>query len=282
LPGISGESVGIIAGSGAFPLEIASSLTRAGTPVFIVGLRGFAERGIKAYPHMFADMLDPYAILGSLKRLGIGKIILAGGVSRPGPMALLSIYTFFRNREELRKIVTGGDDRILRGVIRLFEEADFQVLGVDEAAPDLLATIGPIGRIIPDANVTTDIDLGLDCLATIGRFDIGQGVVVAGTRILAIEGPEGTDAMLKRVADMQKNRRVSFEKPQAILIKASKPGQDRRVDLPAIGPRTIQLAKQAGLIGIAVAAQEVILVERDRLLAMANQEGLFVTGVRIS
>jgi DUF1009 family protein len=276
------DTVGIIAGSGAFPLEIASSLTRAGTPVFIVGLRGFAERGIKIYPHIVADMLDPHTILSVLKKRGIGKVILAGGVSRPGPMALLSIYTFFRNRDELRKIVTGGDDRILRGVIRLFEEADFRVLGVDEAAPDLLAKVGPIGRIIPDASIATEINLGLDCLATMGRFDIGQGVVVAGTRILAIEGPEGTDAMLKRVADMQKNRRVSLEKPQAILIKASKPGQDRRVDLPAIGPRTIQLAKQAGLIGIAVAAHDVILVERDRLLALADQDGLFVTGVRVT
>ena len=276
------DAVGIIAGSGAFPLEIAASLTRSGTPVFIVGLRGFAERGIKAYPHMIADMLDPHAILGALKRLGIGKVILAGGVARPGPMALLSIYTFFRNRDELRKIVTGGDDRILRGVIRLFEEADFSVLGVDEAAPDLLASLGPIGIIKPDTAFDADIRLGLDCLSTMGRFDFGQGVVVAGSRILAIEGPEGTDAMLRRVAEMQKNRRVSLEKPQAILIKASKPGQDRRVDLPAIGPRTIQLAKQAGLVGIAVAAHEVILVERDRLLAQADREGLFVTGVAIS
>ena len=276
------DAVGIIAGSGAFPLEIAASLSRAGTPVFIVGLRGFVERGIKAYPHMMADMLDPHAILGALKRLDIGKVILAGGVARPGPMALLSIYTFFRNREELRKIVTGGDDRILRGVIRLFEEADFRVLGVDEAAPDLLATLGPIGYHQPDTVFEGDIRLGLDCLATMGRFDFGQGVVVAGSRILAIEGPEGTDAMLNRVADMQKNRRVSFEKPQAILIKASKLGQDRRVDLPAIGPRTIQLAKQAGLVGVAVAAHDVILVERDLLLERANREGLFVTGVAVS
>ena len=276
------DTVGIIAGSGAFPLEIASSLTRSGTPVFFVGLRGFAERGIKAYPHMMADMLDPHAILGALKRLGIGKVILAGGVARPGPMALLSIYTFFRNREELRKIVTGGDDRILRGVIRLFEEADFRVLGVDEAAPDLLATLGPIGHHQPDTVFDADIRHGLDCLATMGRFDFGQGVVVAGSRILAIEGPEGTDAMLKRVADMQRNRRVSFEKPQAILIKASKQGQDRRVDLPAIGPRTIQLAKQAGLVGVAVAAHDVILVERNRLLAQADREGLFVMGVGVS
>ena len=153
---------------------------------------------------------------------------------------------------------------------------------MDEAAPDLLASLGPIGIIKPDTAFDADIRLGLDCLSTMGRFDFGQGVVVAGSRILAIEGPEGTDAMLRRVAEMQKNRRVSLEKPQAILIKASKPGQDRRVDLPAIGPRTIQLAKQAGLVGIAVAAHEVILVERDRLLAQADREGLFVTGVAIS
>ncbi len=272
-------TVGIIAGSGAFPLEIAASLTRSNLPVFIVALRGFAEREFKAYPHIVADMLDPHAILEALHHRGIDKVILAGGVSRPGPLALLSIYTFFRNREELRRIVSGGDDRILRGVIKLFEENGFKVLGVDEAAPDVLAALGPLGKIKPEQARDADIQVALDCLKTLGRFDVGQGVVVAGSRILAIEGPEGTDAMLRRVAEMQKNRRVSLDTPSAILVKASKPGQDRRVDLPAIGPRTVHLAKQAGLIGIALASHDVVLVERAKLLALADREGLFVTGV---
>jgi len=270
----------VIAGSGAFPLEIAASIERSGNSVFIVGLRGFAERGVRSFPYMIADMLDPHRILDALRRQGITKLVLAGGVARPGPMALFSIYTFFRNRDELRRIVSGGDDRILRGVVRLFNDEGFEVLGVDQVAPDLLAPLGSIGNVKLNDESKADIELALQCLATMGRFDFGQGVVVGGGRILADEGPEGTDAMLRRVRDLQKNRRVSLEKPSAILVKASKLDQDRRVDLPAIGPKTIQVAAKAGLIGIAVAAHDVILVEKERLIRDADRTGIFVAGVK--
>jgi len=277
---MSGERIGVIAGSGAFPLEIAASVQRSGNSVFIVGLRGFAERGVRSFSHVYADMLDPHRILDALRQRGISKLVLAGGVARPGPMALFSIYTFFRNRDELRRIVSGGDDRILRGVIRLFNEEGFEVLGVDQVAPDLLAPLGRLGQVKFIDENKADIELALQCLTTMGRFDFGQGVVVGGGRILAIEGPEGTDAMLRRVRDLQKNRRVSLERPSAILVKASKPDQDRRVDLPAIGPKTVQSAAKAGLIGIAVAAHDVILVEKERLIKDADRKGIFIAGVK--
>ena len=280
MPVVPGERIGIIAGSGDFPFEIASSIKRAGNDVFIVGLRGFAERGVRLFPHVYADMLDPHCVLDALRKRDIRKVVLAGGVARPGPMALFSIYTFFRNREELRRIVSGGDDRILRGVVRLFNEEGFEVLGVDQVAPDLLAPIGSLGSVQMNDESKPDIELGLNCLATMGQFDFGQAVVVGGGRVLAIEGPEGTDAMLRRVVELQKNRRVSFEKPCAILVKASKLHQDRRVDLPAIGPKTVQSAVKAGLIGIAVAAHDVILVEKARLLRDADRSGIFVAGVK--
>ena len=277
---MSGERIGVIAGSGAFPLEIAASVQRSGNSVFIVGLRGFAERGVRSFSHVYADMLDPHRILDALRQRGISKLVLAGGVARPGPMALFSIYTFFRNRDELRRIVSGGDDRILRGVIRLFNDEGFEVLGVDQVAPDLLAPLGRLGQVKFIDENKADIELALQCLTTMGRFDFGQGVVVGGGRILAIEGPEGTDAMLRRVRDLQKNRRVSLERPSAILVKASKPDQDRRVDLPAIGPKTVQSAAKAGLIGIAVAAHDVILVEKERLIKDADRKGIFIAGVK--
>jgi len=277
---MSGERIGVIAGSGAFPLEIAASIQRSGNSVFIVGLRGFAERGVRSFSHIYADMLDPHRILDALRQRGISKLVLAGGVARPGPMALFSIYTFFRNRDELRRIVSGGDDLILRGVIRLFNDEGFEVLGVDQVAPDLLAPLGRLGQVKFIDENKADIELALQCLTTMGRFDFGQGVVVGGGRILAIEGPEGTDAMLRRVRDLQKNRRVSLERPSAILVKASKPDQDRRVDLPAIGPKTIQSAAKAGLIGIAVAAHDVILVEKERLIKDADRKGIFIAGVK--
>jgi len=247
----------------------------------VLCLRGFAGRdeALHKLPHAYADMLDPKRIIAVLRENGVKRVVLGGGVARPGPMALLSIYTFFRNRDELRRIVTGGDDRILRGVIRLLEEHDFNVVGVDEVAADLLAPLGLLGSTQPPETASVDIALALSCLHDMGRFDLGQGVVVAGGRILAVEGPEGTDAMLDRVRQMQKNRRVILENASAILVKAAKPGQDRRVDLPAIGPRTIKTAKAAGLVGIAVLAGEVVLIHRRLLKQDADRAGLFILGV---
>ena len=282
---MSGSSdIAIIAGSGAFPFEIAHSLKENGPSPFIICLRGFVGRdeALHDFDHAFADMLDPQKILSLLHDKKIKRIILAGGVSRPGPMALLSIYSFFRNRDELKRIVSGGDDRLLRGVIRLLEENNFSVIGVNEAAPKLLANEGLLGSIKEPPTSNADIDMALSCLRMISPYDIGQGVVVAQGRVLAIEGPEGTDAMLDRVRIMQKNRRVILEENTAILVKASKNGQDHRVDLPAIGPRTIKNAKAAGLAGIAIAAGEVIIVNRNDTIKDADRAGLFIKGVRLS
>jgi len=279
--GAVGTQIGIVAGSGAFPFEIAEALSAQGQDPFVVGLRGFVSRDqpLGRYRHAVADMLDPQRIIRLFRENGVTSIVLAGGVARPGPMALLSIYTFFRHRDELRRIVSGGDDKILRGVIRLFEENAFRVVGVDEIAPSLLVPEGLIGGCHAPETAAADIALAFACLRDMGRYDLGQGVVVAGGRVLAMEGPEGTDAMLERVRAMQKNRRVILETRSAILVKAPKPGQDRRVDLPAIGPRTIAAAKAAGLAGIAVAAGEVVLVERKKLIEAADQAGLFIKGV---
>jgi hypothetical protein len=282
---VSGSAgIAIIAGNGAFPFEIAYSLKESGQRPFLICLRGFVGRddALHDFDHAFADMLDPQKILSLLREKAIERVILAGGVSRPGPMALLSIYSFFRNREELRRIVSGGDDRILRGVIRLLEENGFSVIGVDDAAPNLLANEGILGSIKEQSSSSADIDMALAFLRMISPYDIGQGVVVAQGRILAIEGPEGTDAMLDRVRIMQKNRRVILEDNSAILVKAPKQGQDHRVDLPAIGPRTIKNAKSAGLAGIAIVAGEVVIVDRDKTIKDADRAGLFVKGVRWS
>ncbi len=278
------SDIALIAGSGAFPFEIAYSLREIGRKPFIICLRGFVGRddALHDFDHVFADMLDPQKILSLLRERSISRVILAGGVSRPGPMALLSIYSFFRNRDELRRIVSGGDDRILRGVIRLIEENGFSVIGVDEAAPQLLAPDGVMGSIQPQRSTYSDIELGLSILRMMSPYDVGQGVVVVDGRVLAIEGPEGTDAMLDRVRLMQKNRRVILENNIAILVKAPKQGQDHRVDLPAIGPRTIKHAKDAGIKGIAIAAGEVVIVNRIETIRAADQAGLFLKGVHRS
>jgi len=271
-------SVALIAGGGGFPAEVAAAATAAGRCVHVLGLRGFAARQIAGQKVRTVDMLDPAGILAALRVIAPGCVVMAGAVTRPGPAALGSVFAAFRNRAELSRILAGGDDRILRAAVSLIEDAGFTVVGAHEVAPSLLAPAGVLGRSTPGTTDLSDIALAAELLATTGRFDMGQGAVVAAGQVLALEGPEGTDAMLQRVAAMRR-RRVRLDGRTGVLVKRPKPGQDRRIDLPAIGPRTVAGAAAAGLAGIAVEAAGVVLIERQALLEAADRAGLFVLGL---
>jgi DUF1009 family protein len=271
--------VAIIAGGGGFPAEVAAAVKASGRAVRIIGLRGFSARSIGGEAVQPADMLDPSRILAALAAINPACVVLAGSVTRPGPLAIASVFSAFRNREELGRILSSGDDRILRGVVGLLEEAGFRVVGAHEVAPGLLAPEGCLTRGQPAVQDDADMALAGEILGATGRFDIGQGVVVAHGRVLAVEGPEGTDAMLERVAGLRRSRRVKLQGPAGVLVKRPKPGQDVRVDLPAIGPRTVARARAAGLCGIGVASGAVVIIERAATLEAADKAGLFVAGV---
>ncbi|MFO1151329.1 MAG: UDP-2,3-diacylglucosamine diphosphatase LpxI [Alsobacter sp.] len=269
----------VIAGGGQFPAEIVEAVRRTGRAVTVIGLRGFSARKVAGEPVLLADMLDPSKVLGLLREIAPACVVLAGTVTRPGPLAIASVFHAYRNRDELGRILAGGDDRILRGVVSLLEQEGFRVVGAQEVAPDLLAPAGALTRRQPDEQDLADMRLAGDILAATGRFDIGQGVVVAQGRVLAVEGPEGTDAMLERVVSLRRSRRVKLDGSAGVLVKRPKPGQDVRVDLPAVGPRTVAKARAAGLKGIAVEAGAVVVVDRPGMVGAADLAGLFLWGI---
>lgn len=270
--------VAIVAGGGRFPAEVAEAARATGRQVAVIALRGFADKDVAGKPTAVVDMLDPAGLLTLLAGIKPDCVVLAGAVTRPGPLALASVFSAFRNREELARIFAKGDDRLLRGAVELIEDAGFRVVGAQEIAPGILAPEGRIGAVAPRPEHERDIATGAELLAVTGPFDIGQAVVVCGGRVLAVEGPEGTDAMLERVAGLQRSKRVRLDGQRGVLVKRPKPGQDLRVDLPAIGPRTVERARAAGLAGIAVQAGGVVLVDRAELLRAADKAELFVVG----
>src|SRR5262249_41853721 len=131
----------------------------------------------------------------------------------------------------------------------------------------------------PNERDLADIALGLSLLNATSPYDIGQAVVVADNHVLAVEGPEGTDRTLDRVAELRRNGRIQSPAGTGVLIKAAKIGQDQRIDLPTIGPQTIDGAAAAGLAGIAVVAGSTIIAEPGLIAAAADRAKLFVTGV---
>ena len=173
----------------------------------------------------------------------------------------------------------GGDDHLLSSMGKLVEQEGFTLRGAHEVAPEILVPAGLLGRSQLSEHDRTDIALGLDYLRAAGPFDVGQAVVVAGQHVLAVEAIEGTDQMLARVAQLRDNGRLRAPPGTGVLVKAPKPGQDRRFDLPSIGPQTVEGVARAGLAGIAVVAGSTIIAEPEKLVQAADRAKIFVVGM---
>jgi DUF1009 family protein len=275
--------LGILACAGSLPIEIAEAATSAGRGVHLVGIAGFAEPGIAAYSHTFVNLGQVGRMLASLRGAGCRELVIAGALRRPNLLKVRVDYGIFRAIGTVLRLTRGGDDSVLRRIVRFFESEGFEVVGVDQVAPHLLAGIGALGRIEPCAEHLRAISRASGLLRALGTFDVGQGAVANGDRIVAIEGVRGTDAMLEQVrawrADAAGGEGGDRDLSGAVLVKLPKPGQELRVDLPAIGPRTVERAHACGLAGIVVAARRALVLERAQMIAMADAHGLFVVGI---
>lgn len=272
--------IAILAGAGQLPIQLVNHLERTGQEVRVMAFRGFAEAELQRRAHATVDLLDLKTITSTLEGWRPQAVSLVGAVRRPGFSALLSAYSLLRNMHEVKEVISRGDDQVLRGAVMLLEERGHRVVGAHELAPDLVASRTLTGARQPGADDRDAIGFGLDLLASLSAFDIGQGAIVAHRHVLAIEGPEGTDRMMRRVRKM---RQAWFglrrREEGGVLIKAAKRGQDLRVDMPTIGPKTVVEAASAGLSGIAIGAGSTFVLEQDETLRTADRLGLFLTTV---
>jgi DUF1009 family protein len=271
--------LGIICGSGTIPYAVADAVVCQGRPVVLFPLRGWADaKAVAAYSHHWIALGQ----LGRFCRLAHAErcrdLVLVGGLIRPSIMQLRLDWRTLMQMPLIIRSFRGGDDHLLSGVGRLFENVGFRVIGAHEVAPEITAPVGALGRIRPDAAVEDDIGHGFALLAATSAFDVGQAAVIAGHRVLAIEAAEGTDTMLDRVTAMRETGRIMLPAGVGVLVKAPKRRQDRRFDLPSIGPDTVTRVARAGLAGIAVVARATIVAEPDRVVELADRSGLFVVG----
>jgi UDP-2,3-diacylglucosamine hydrolase len=248
--------------------------------VRVLAFRGFAEAEMQRRADATVDLLDLKTIMSTLEGWRPQAVSLVGAVRRPGFSALLSAYSLLRNMHEVKEVITRGDDQVLRGAVMLLEERGHRVVGAHELAPDLVASQSLIGKLTPNADDCETIGFGLDLLKSLSDFDIGQGAVIARRHVLAIEGPEGTDRMMRRVMKMRQSWfGLRRREEGGVLIKAAKRGQDLRVDMPTIGPRTVMEAAKAGLSGIAIGAGSTFVLEQEKTLRTADRLGLFLIAV---
>lgn len=272
--------VGILAGGGELPREIAQELARAGLLVAVVAIDGEADADFGTHPVTWVNWGQIGAMIGTLKQARATELVIVGRVHRPEIWVLKPDLGFFRYLPQILKIVaSGGDDGVLRRVVRFFEQHGITIIGPGDAAPDLVIRAGPIGRTQSSERDQQDIRKGLELVRALGPYDIGQSVIVSQGEIEAIEGAEGTDRMIARAAARRDASAGRGPGRAGVLVKRSKPGQDLRVDMPAIGPATVKGVAEAGFDGIAVEAGKVVVAERALTLERADAAGVFVEGV---
>lgn len=271
-------ALGIIAGGGELPIAIASATQDSGRAVFVLGIEGLANASIEAFPHAWAGLGELGKAIKHLKDAGCSEITLAGKVARPD---FASLKFDARGALALPKVMAAalkGDDALLRALLGIFEKDGLRVIGSAGAARVLLAPAGPLGKVTPTAENESDIRHGIRVIEAMGALDIGQAAVICQGLTLAVEAAEGTDAMLARVAELPEPLRGTPARRKGVLVKAAKPDQERRVDLPVIGVKTLELAASAFLCGVAVEAGAALILDRRCVAETADRLNLFVYG----
>lgn len=269
-------TLGIIAGGGGVPAIVAKAAEAAGRPVVLIGLVGEADLDIEAFHHHWLRWGEIGRLFDLLARERVGEVVICGAVNRPDLSAIRVDLGAVLSLPKILSLMVGGDDSVLKNVVRFLEDRGYRVVGAHQVAPELVGGSGNLGRIKPAGDAEIDIAKGMEASLALGRLDIGQAVVAISGRVVAVEGIEGTDELLQRVADLRKRGRLKAAHRSGVLVKAAKPQQDLRVDLPTIGPRTIEMALAAGLAGIAVEAGRVMIVDRPAAIAAADAARVFL------
>lgn len=270
------SKLGIVAGGGELPRRLVAFCRERGQPHFVIAFRGYTDPStVEGVDHAWVRLGNGNEAVERLHEAGVDELVMIGPIRRPG---LLDLFPDRRTMAFLAKAALKGwgDDGVLKQIIGVLEkEEGFKVRGIDDFLGDLLAREGAIGSLLPDPQADADIARGVTVARALGQLDVGQAVVIQQGVVLALEGVEGSDRMIERCGELR------LEGPGGVLVKLCKPGQERRVDLPTIGVKTVELAAQAGLRGIACQADHTLVVDAASVGAAADRAGLFVVALSL-
>lgn len=266
--------LGIIAGGGGLPAKLIEACRRDQRPFFVLGLKGQTDGAIlNGTSHAWSRLGATTEAISILKSNGVDTLVMAGAIRRP---TLSELKPDLRTIQVFAKLglKAFGDDALLRTVAQELEKDGFKVIGAHEIEPGLVSPEGVLGKVQPSAEHRQDVEFGITVAKTLGKLDVGQACVVQQGIVLGLEAIEGTDALLQRCGKLRRKGRGG------VLVKACKPQQDRRIDLPAVGLRTVRRAYEAGLEGIALEAGAALLLDRDEVVAAADKLGMFIEGFK--
>ncbi|MBI1185948.1 MAG: DUF1009 domain-containing protein [Alphaproteobacteria bacterium] len=272
------KKLAIIAGGGELPVLLAEHLAARGAGFYVARIAHHADPRLDQHPGETFNLGEMGARIAAMKAAGCDAVTLIGVVRRPD-FAKLALDDYGRVLlPDLIAAAREGDDALLRVLVKSLEEKGLRVIGAEAAFAELLAGDGAYGAHAPDERARRDIAKAAAIADALNAWDVGQAIVVCDGLVLAVEAQEGTDEMLGRTASLPLEVRGSEATRRGVLLKRPKPGQERRIDLPTIGVRTIEGAAKAGLAGVAVEAGGALVVRRSDVVACADALGLFVYG----
>jgi DUF1009 family protein len=272
---VSVDKIGIVAGSGNLPPELAQLLRKKNVDFYIAGIENFADQAnFIGFNYQEVNIAKIGKLISYLKTNSVNKVIFIGGLARPKISSLKPDLLGVKLLAELGiNKISGGDDNVLRIIIDFFQKQNFYITSIAEIAPEILAEAGHIAG--PEVNKTyhTDIQIGTDFLHKTSEFDVGQAVILQNKRIIGVEAAEGTDGLIKRMLLLK------FKPENAILIKTPKATQDKRIDLPTIGPETVKNCYESGVKLIAVKSGETIIQDKLQTISLANELKISIIGI---
>ena len=269
------HKLGIIAGGGTLPRSLVHHCVETGRAYCLIALVGHAEilhlEGIE-FLH-WSRIGAAGKIINILKGEEVRDLVMVGPVKRPSLITAMPDIRGLKFLLRCGRQALGGDNSILSAIVGELEAEGFRVIGIDSLLKGLLTPPGVLTFATPTNDVENFTRIGLEEARKLGSQDIGQAVAIEGTNIVARETSEGTNDLIRRASSLARNSR------NLILVKAKKPKQDRRVDLPTIGLETVQLAAKYGFSGIAVEAGHSLLVDKERAIEAADAANIFIIGI---
>lgn len=268
--------LGVLAGGGELPKKLFERCGKEQRPFFAIAFEGSTSpETVENVPHEWFRLGAVGGVIKALKRENVQDLVLIGNISRP---SWKEVRPDFRGMTMLPKLLAAGqgDNSILTVAMAELEAEGFNIVGIHNLLTDLIAPEGNIGRLRPDQNAASDIQRGIEVIEAMGKVDVGQATIVQQGIILGVEAVEGTDALIKRCGSLHRGG------DGGVLVKRRKPEQDDRADLPTIGLRTVELAAESGLQGIAVEAGATLLVDRTAMTELADRTGLFLFGFSLT
>jgi DUF1009 family protein len=276
----SASPVAIIAAGGTLPFAVADAVLARGAEPVLFALKGLCDpASVSTYRHHWIALGQAGRLIRLMRDEHCSDVVLIGSMVRPALREIRLDWKTIRLMPALATALRGGDDRLLTSVGKLFEQEGFVLRGLAEMAPELLMPAGVLSATAPNERDTADIAAGLDVLGALGPFDVGQAAIVIDGHVVAVEDIEGTDGLLKRIAQLRGSGRLRAPRGRGVLVKAPKRTQDLRFDLPTVGVTTVDNVAAAGLRGLAVMAGRSLAVDPQAMIAAADRSGMFVVGV---